>query len=142
MLRLSKIKPCHYDEIISYAHNTSVSGNVKHTRSTLKEMLDAGNYRNIVVQTKPRLAGFVGSYEHDGLRQLKIFVREEWRRKGVAKKALEEFLIIEPSRPIYYQCLPTNIFSKKLVESIDGFEYLGGSSRSGIEVEVDTYKLT
>lgn len=140
---LINIKPLDYNEILTFAYDTSEKIPRKYTRESFDSMIKSGKYKNIVVYPrykKAQIAGFVGLYVHDNLPQLKIFIRDEWRRKNIAKEALTHFTYNLSDR-IYYQCFPNNFASKKLIESVEGFEYIGRLPRkceSGIE-EVDTY---
>jgi RimJ/RimL family protein N-acetyltransferase len=67
------------------------------------------------------VAGSVVSFERDGRRLVGyVLGREHWGR-GIATRALEEFLAIVPERPLYGQALRHNRASIRVLEKC-GFE--------------------
>lgn len=90
------------------------------------------------------VAGSVGSFERNGVREVGYwFGREHWG-KGVATKALAAFLDIDVSRPLYARVVTHNRGSLRVLEKC-GFvivdEDLGSIDVPGEEVEEHILRL-
>lgn len=55
--------------------------------------------RTIVINGK--IAGYVSSWDQDGLRLVAYWIGREHWGQGVATRALSEFLALEPARPLH-----------------------------------------
>lgn len=73
------------------------------------------------------VAGYVGSWDQDGLRLVAYWVgREHWAR-GVATRALSEFLAVEPKRPLHAFVAAHNVASIRVLEKC-GFQPVASQS--------------
>jgi [ribosomal protein S5]-alanine N-acetyltransferase len=92
----------------------------------------------------PVLAGSIAKFEMDGQAEITYWIdRARWGR-GIASAALQEFLKIEPTRPLFGHVAFDNIGSQRVLENC-GFLKTGSSSgfanaRQG-EVQEFVYKL-
>ncbi|MBN9681148.1 MULTISPECIES: GNAT family N-acetyltransferase [unclassified Corallococcus] len=63
-----------------------------------------------------RVAGYVGSWEQDGKRLIAYWVGREHWDKGIATRALSEFLVLEPNRPLHAWVAVHNVGSIRVLE--------------------------
>ena len=62
------------------------------------------------------VAGYIGSWEQDGKRLVAYWIgREHWGR-GIATRALSEFLVLEPIRPLHARVAVHNVASIRVLE--------------------------
>ena len=98
---------------------------------------------NVVVRTievEGRVVGNIGSWEHDGERDVGYWIgREEWG-KGVATAALSAFLGELNTRPLHAHVATHNIGSIRVLEKC-GFERTGPPTTAGDGVEELLLKL-
>jgi RimJ/RimL family protein N-acetyltransferase len=69
------------------------------------------------------VAGNVLAFEHDGKREVGYWIGREFWGKGVATRALAEFLIHETARPLYAGVAKHNVASIRVLEKC-GFRVL------------------
>ena len=80
---------------------------------------------NRVVETEGRVVGHIASFYLDGQREVTYWIgREDWG-KGIATRALQEFLTrIEMARPLYGRAASDNAASIRVLEKC-GFTRVG-----------------
>jgi RimJ/RimL family protein N-acetyltransferase len=83
------------------------------------------NTTNKVVETEGRVVGHIASFDLDGEREVTYWIgRQDWG-KGIATRALHEFLaMIERSRPLYARAASDNVASIRVLEKC-GFTCVG-----------------
>ncbi len=102
---------------------------------------------NVTVRTilfEGHVAGHIASFEQSGRREVTYWVGKEYWGKGIATKALSEFLGDEKARPLYARVAKDNVASLRVLEKCDfaicgngkGFAYGRGE-----EVEEFVLKL-
>jgi RimJ/RimL family protein N-acetyltransferase len=81
---------------------------------------------NRVVETEGRVVGQIASFELDGRREVTYWIgRQDWG-KGIATRALQQFLTtIELARPLYARAASDNAGSIRVLEKC-GFTRVGG----------------
>jgi RimJ/RimL family protein N-acetyltransferase len=92
---------------------------------------------NVVVRTievEGRVVGDIGSWEHDGERDVGYWIGREAWGKGVATAALTAFLGELNTRPLHAHVATHNIGSIRVLEKC-GFERTGAPTRAGDGVE-------
>jgi RimJ/RimL family protein N-acetyltransferase len=62
------------------------------------------------------VAGYIGSWEQDGQRLLAYWIGREHWGKGIATKALSDFLELEPTRPLHAWVAVHNVGSIRVLE--------------------------
>ncbi|MCE9669976.1 GNAT family N-acetyltransferase [Myxococcus stipitatus] len=62
------------------------------------------------------VAGYVSSWEQDGQRLVAYWVGREHWGKGIATRALSEFLVLEATRPLHAWVAVHNIGSRRVLE--------------------------
>jgi RimJ/RimL family protein N-acetyltransferase len=62
------------------------------------------------------VAGYVGSWEQDGKRLVAYWIGREHWGKGIATRALSEFLVLEPIRPLHAWVAVHNVGSIRVLE--------------------------
>ena len=70
------------------------------------------------------VAGYIGSWEQDGKRLLAYWIGGEHWGKGIATRALSEFLVLEPIRPLHAWVAVHNVGSIRVLEKC-GFRTVG-----------------
>ena len=70
------------------------------------------------------IVGSIAKYETEGNAEITYWIDSKYWGKGVASKALELFLILEATRPIYGRTAFDNIGSQKVLERC-GFKKVG-----------------
>lgn len=70
------------------------------------------------------VAGNIGSFDQDGKRELTYWIGKEYWGRGVATKALTEFLVLAPRRPIYARVAKDNLASLRVLQKC-GFSIVG-----------------
>ena len=70
--------------------------------------------RTIVVDGQ--VAGNVLSFERDGVREVGYWIGREFWGRGIATRALAQFLALLPMRPLYAVLASTNVASRRVVE--------------------------
>jgi RimJ/RimL family protein N-acetyltransferase len=79
---------------------------------------------NRVVEVGGRVAGHIGSFDLEGRREVTYWIgREDWGR-GLATRALQEFLRVEESRPLYARAARDNVASIRVLTKC-GFRIVG-----------------
>lgn len=63
-------------------------------------VLQPANLTRTIV-TDGLVAGYIGSWEQDGKRLVAYWIGREHWGKGIATRALSDFLLLEPSRPLH-----------------------------------------
>jgi RimJ/RimL family protein N-acetyltransferase len=78
-------------------------------------VLRPGNlHRTIVVGGL--VAGYIGSWAQDGKRLVAYWMGREHWGKGIATRALSEFLVLEPTRPLHAYVAVHNVGSSRVLE--------------------------
>jgi RimJ/RimL family protein N-acetyltransferase len=86
------------------------------------------------IEAEGRVVGNIGSWEHDGERDVGYWIgREEWG-KGVATAALSAFLDELDTRPLHAHVATHNLGSIRVLEKC-GFERKGAPTRADDGVE-------
>ena len=80
------------------------------------------NMRSIFVDNI--LAGSIAKYETEGEAEITYWIDKKYWNKGIATKALKDFLNIENTRPIFGRTAFDNIGSQKVLEKC-GFKRIG-----------------
>jgi RimJ/RimL family protein N-acetyltransferase len=62
------------------------------------------------------VAGYIGSWEQDGKRFVAYWIGREHWGKGIATRALSEFLVLEPIRPLHARVAVHNVASIRVLE--------------------------
>jgi RimJ/RimL family protein N-acetyltransferase len=92
-----------------------------------------------------QVAGNIGSFEQGGERKVGYWIGKKYWGKGIATKALSEFLGQVPARPLYAHVAKHNIASIRVLEKC-GFTIIGenkvSSNTGGEEVEEFIMKLS
>ena len=78
-------------------------------------VLRPGNLTRTVV-VDGTVAGYVGSWSQDGLRLVAYWLGREHWGKGLATRALSEFLALEPTRPLHAWVAAHNLGSVRVLE--------------------------
>jgi RimJ/RimL family protein N-acetyltransferase len=74
------------------------------------------------------VAGYVASWEQDGKRLVAYWIGHEHWGKGIATRALSEFLMLEPIRPLHAWVAVHNIGSIRVLEKC-GFRTVAQESQ-------------
>jgi len=98
---------------------------------------------NKAVETEGRVVGYIASFDLDGRREVTYWIgRQDWG-KGIATRALHEFLAtIETARPLYARAASDNVGSIRVLEKC-GFTRVGTDRgfAHGRDAEVDEVVL-
>jgi RimJ/RimL family protein N-acetyltransferase len=78
--------------------------------------------RAIVVEGE--VAGTIGSWGGPGEREVTYWIGRSYWGKGIATCALEEFLAVDPSRPLHARVAYDNVASRRVLEKC-GFRVIG-----------------
>ena len=70
--------------------------------------------RTVVVDRQ--VVGYVSSWEQDGKRLVAYWIGREHWGKGIATRALSEFLVLEPMRPLHAWVAVHNVGSIRVLE--------------------------
>lgn len=101
------------------------------------------NMRTIIVDNV--IAGSIAKFEMEGKAEITYWIDKKFWGKGVATKALEDFLIIENRRPIFGRVAFDNFASQKVLEKC-GFVKIGKdkgfANARQTETEEFIYKLS
>jgi RimJ/RimL family protein N-acetyltransferase len=62
------------------------------------------------------VAGYISSWEQDGKRLVAYWIGREHWGKGIATRALSEFLVLEPMRPLHAWVAVHNVGSIRVLE--------------------------
>ncbi len=62
------------------------------------------------------VAGYIGSWDQDGKRLVASWIGREHWGKGIATRALREFVVIEPIRPLHAWVAVHNVGSIRVLE--------------------------
>lgn len=91
------------------------------------------------------IVGSVVKYEVGGVPEITYWIGKAFWRRGIATKALQEFLMIEKARPIFGRVAFDNFGSQKVLEKC-GFQKIsigkGFANARGVEIEEIIFKLT
>jgi len=104
--------------------------------------LDSANHFKTVL-FNDQVAGNVVSFEMDGEREVGYWLGREFWGKGIATRALAEFLGGEEVRPLYAHVARHNLASRRVLEKC-GFQLLGEgeyTNPGGMRVEEFIFKL-
>lgn len=93
-------KPRTWDEFT--AHMTKVAGD----STTLLR----------VIEYDGQVAGSIGSFERDGVREVGCRIGADYWNLGIATQALTAFLPLDPIRPLYATCSQANVASRRVLE--------------------------
>jgi len=69
------------------------------------------------------VVGYIGTWNQDGKRLVAYWIGREHWGKGLATRALSEFLAIEPTRPLHAWVATTNVGSIRVLEKC-GFHHV------------------
>ena len=94
-----------------------------HWRAILREP----SVRTRTILCGEEVAGSVVSYINEGVREVGYWLGREFWGKGIATRALAEFLTGEPTRPLYAHTAKHNIGSRRVLEKC-GFSIIGEDS--------------
>ncbi len=72
------------------------------------------------------VVGTVSSWDNDGKREVTYWIGREYWGKGIATRALNEFLEVETARPLYAAAAKDNAGSIRVLEKC-GFEQVGSA---------------
>jgi RimJ/RimL family protein N-acetyltransferase len=87
-----------------------------------------GSTTNRVVEIDGRVVGHIASFDLEGHREVTYWIgREDWGR-GFATRALQEFLQLEATRPLYARAASDNAASIRVLTKC-GFPYRGRGAR-------------
>jgi len=95
--------------------------------------------RTIVVDDV--VAGYIGSWEQDGKRLVAYWIGREHWGKGIGTRALSEFLVLEPTRPLHAWVAVHNVGSIRVLEKC-GFRRVAQESQQPADDEVAEVLLT
>jgi len=88
-----------------------------------------------------QVAGSIVSWEIAGEREVGYWLGREFWGKGIATKALTEYLVIVKTRPLFAHVAKHNIASRRVLEKC-GFKVIGEDKYTNIgNVEVDEFVL-
>ena len=79
-----------------------------------KVLLPENLNRTIVVGGS--VAGYIGSWDQEGMRLVAYWIGREHWGKGIATRALSEFLVLEPIRPLHAWVAAHNVGSIRVLE--------------------------
>ncbi|AZB10817.1 N-acetyltransferase [Chryseobacterium sp. G0162] len=100
------------------------------------------NNQTIIVGTV--IAGSIAKFIMEGNTEITYWIDKEFWGKGVATKALKEFLTLEPARPIFGRVAFDNFGSQKVLENC-GFLRIGTdkgfANARQMEIEEFIYRL-
>lgn len=103
-------------------------------------------YENNLIKTILRdseVAGYILSWEMEGEREVGYWLGKEYWGKGIATRALAEYISIVKTRPLMAHVARHNIGSRRVLEKC-GFVVIGEdkyTNPAGIEVEEFVLKL-
>ena len=83
----------------------------KHTR-----LLNDPKINNQTILIDSQIIGSIATFEMDGNREITYWIDRNFWRKGLATKALQVFLVTEPTRPIVGRVAYDNFSSQKVLE--------------------------
>ena len=107
-----------------------------------KTARDPANRRRAVLY-EGKLAGYVGSFERDGDREVCYWLGREFWGLGLATAALREFLKSEPVRPLHARVAKRNPGSIRVLEKC-GFVLQSAdvfTNRAGEKIDEFVYRL-
>jgi RimJ/RimL family protein N-acetyltransferase len=79
---------------------------------------------NRIIELDGRVVGHIASFDLEGLREVTYWIgREDWGR-GLATRALQDFLEVEATRPLYGRAASDNAGSIRVLEKC-GFRIVG-----------------
>ncbi len=84
---------------------------------------DPGTIKKVVL-VDGAVAGYVGSFDSDGRREVGYWIDRALWGKGIATRALAEFLEHEPVRPLIAHVAKHNVASVRVLEKC-GFQVIG-----------------
>ena len=107
----------------------------------VKVLGDARN-RSQTILFDGQVAGHIGSFVQGERRLIGYWLGKEYWGRGIATRALSEFLLQETQRPLYAQVAKHNVGSIRVLEKC-GFTHVGAEvPATGAEVEELTMVLT
>ncbi|MEO8074226.1 MAG: GNAT family N-acetyltransferase [Acidobacteriota bacterium] len=108
------------------------------------KLLSDETVNNKTIFINNEIAGSVAKFEIEGEAEITYWIGKDFWGKGIASKALTQFLEIEKTRPIYGRVAFDNIGSQKVLEKC-GFKKIGTekgfANARGKEIEELIYKL-
>jgi len=114
-----------------------------------KEAFDAhwakimANESNILktIEVDGQVAGYLGSWEMEGEREVGYWLGKEFWGRGIATKSLKQFLSMVKTRPLFAHVAKHNIGSRRVLEKC-GFAIIGEDKYVNIgEEEVEEFVL-
>ena len=124
-----------------------MSGSVPRTRDDFFDHwhatgADPQNRRAAIVCERA-LAGWLGSFEREGRREVCYWLGREWWGRGIASAALREFIAGEAQRPLYAGIAKRNLASVRVVEKCGFvFDSVGiYRNRAGEDIDEVVYRL-
>jgi len=95
------------------------------------------------IEVDGQVAGYLGSWEMEGKREVGYWLGREFWGKGIATEALKQFLGVVKTRPLWAHVAKQNLGSKRVLEKC-GFKVIGDDKYVNIgkqEVEEFVLKL-
>jgi RimJ/RimL family protein N-acetyltransferase len=89
------------------------------------------------VEVDARVVGSMMSWDAEGHREIGYVVAREYWGRGIATAALEQYLEIEPVRPLYAYVAAPNLASQRVLEK-NGFARVGTEQQ---DVEMAIFRL-
>jgi RimJ/RimL family protein N-acetyltransferase len=100
----------------------------QHDRSTFEarwaRILGDESTTNKAIELDGALVGTISSFDNDGRREVTYWIGREHWGKGIATRALREFLELEAARPLYGAAAKDNAGSIRVLEKC-GFRLVG-----------------
>jgi len=89
-------------------------------------LLADGTVTTKTIELDGQVVGTIASWEQDGNREVTYWLAREHWGKGIATRALSEFLQLEAARPVYGVVARDNVGSIRVLKKC-GFEIVGQS---------------
>ena len=78
------------------------------------------------IECDGQVAGYVASFPREGCREVSYWLGREHRGRGVATRALGEFLALVPERPLFARVVAGNAASIRVLEKCGFMRVTGG----------------
>jgi RimJ/RimL family protein N-acetyltransferase len=76
------------------------------------------------IEVDSQVAGYLGSWEMEGEREVGYWLGREFWGKGIATEALSQFLGVVKTRPLFAHVVEHNVGSRRVLEKC-GFKLIG-----------------